>query len=358
MGDFLKKNGGNPGRAGHKMAIAAERKVEECRKLVADFVGAGDPRRIIFTLNCTDAINIALNGVIKENSHIITSILEHNSVLRPLEELKKKRNITVTKVKPNNDGYITTVAIEEVLQKNTSLIVITHASNVIGTIQPIEEIALLAKKHDILLLVDAAQTVGVIPINVEKLNIPLLAFPGHKGLLGPTGMGCLYVAEAVEVEPLRYGGSGMDSSLIFHPKEYPYHLEAGTPNTAGIAGLLEGIKYLKENFREIKVREKMLTERLFEGLKNIDGVTIYKYHRLKVGTVSITLKNLTTDELGALLDEEFNIAVRSGLHCAPYTHKWLGTFPDGTVRFSIGPFNTEEEIDTAIEAVKDISSGL
>ena len=356
LGEFLKTRGANPGRSGHRMAVATERAIDETRKLVADFIGAGDPDRIIFTLNCTDALNIAIQSILKSGDNVLTTVLEHNSVSRPLEMLKKKRNISVTKLLPLESGYIDPQEVKSKITKNTSLIVLTHASNVIGTVQPIKEIAEIARARGIPLLIDAAQTVGVIDINVEEDNITLLAFPAHKGLLGSPGVGCLYVSPSVEIEPLRHGGSGTNSALIEHPDEYPHHLEAGTPNTVGIAALGEGIKYLNQKRVDIETEIKLIC-RLIDGLRSIDDIKLHKcdYNRPIVPTVSVTVKNFSPDEVAAILDDDFGIACRAGLHCAPFTHKWLGTFSEGTVRFSIGPFNTDGDIDAVLSALKEIT---
>ncbi|MGM0568446.1 MAG: aminotransferase class V-fold PLP-dependent enzyme [Elusimicrobiota bacterium] len=354
---FLREEGANPGRSGHTMALAAERTIEKARKLICTFLGADNHRRVIFTLNCSDALNIAIHGIVKTGEHVITTALEHNSVMRPLKELELRKQIEISLVKPGLKGYVNPADIKKEIKKNTSLIILNHVSNVTGAVQPVEEVALIASARGIPLLVDAAQSAGVLDINLIEQKIPLCALPGHKGLLGPTGTGVLYASEEVEIDSFRQGGSGSDSASARQPEEYPFHLEAGTPNTAGIAALAEGVKYVSKNIDSIRKKERELTGFLLSELKKIEGVKIYgpESSEERTAVVSINHNSWSPDDLGAVLDENFNIAVRTGLHCAPGVHKNMGTFPEGALRISCGPFNTIEECEKLVRALREVS---
>jgi selenocysteine lyase/cysteine desulfurase len=269
--------------------------------------------------------------------------------------------ITLTRAAADPGGTVTPAAIAAAIRPKTRLIVVTHASNVLGTVQPIGEMAKLARVQNALLLVDAAQTAGVIPIDVQAAGIDLLAFPGHKSLLGPTGTGVLYMAPHVQLRPWREGGTGGDSSSPTQPKEYPYYLEGGTPNVLGVAGLVAGLDYVeKRGLASIHDQEIGLCDRLRSALAELPGFQVFGHDDAtrRVGTVSFRHESIPATDLGAILDQSFDIAVRPGLHCAPYIHRALGTFPDGTVRVSVGPFNTAAEIDQLIAALKEIASGL
>jgi cysteine desulfurase family protein len=349
----------NPGRAGHKMAIEAERILDDGRHRLNQFFHGTEPERFIFTLNGTDALNIAFKGVLNPGDHVITTDLEHNSVSRPLRALELAGAISVTRVAADGSGAIDPDAIGRAVTPKTRLIAVTHASNVLGTVQPIAEIGKLAREHDLLFLVDAAQTAGVLPIDVQTMHIDLLAFPGHKSLLGPTGTGALYVGPRANLRPWREGGTGGDSASETQPKEFPYYLEGGTPNVLGVAGLIAGIQYVEERGLDaIHRHEVELVERLWGRLDEIDGITVYGHrdHARRVGTVSFHSDMLPAAEVGGILDQAFDIAIRPGLHCAPYIHRALGTFPDGTVRVSTGPFNTADDIDRLAEALGQILS--
>ncbi|GAB6116477.1 aminotransferase class V-fold PLP-dependent enzyme [Thermoanaerobacter brockii subsp. lactiethylicus] len=351
------RNCGNPGRGGHKMALESGRVIFEARQEICSIFNIKDPMRVVFTSNTTEALNIALKGILKEGDHVITSSMEHNSMIRPLMALKEK-GIEVTIVKANEEGKIDPEDIKEAITKKTKMIAITHASNVTGTIMPIEEIGNIAREMNLIFLVDAAQTVGVLPIDVEKQNIDLLAFPGHKGLYGPQGTGGLYVRKSIEILPLEEGGTGSKSESMYQPDLMPDKLESGTPNTPGIAGLKEGVKFVKSvGIKNIYQQEKRLTKILIEGLKEIKGVKIYGPQKVeeRVGVVSITLKDSDVGEISYILDRDFDIATRAGLHCAPLAHSTIGTLKTGTLRFGIGYFNTEEEVEKAIKAIEIIS---
>lgn len=357
MDEFLHEWGANPGRAGHRMAVGAERIVEEIRFQIARFFGINDSRRIIFTLNCTDSLNIGIKGLLKRGDHAITTYLEHNSVSRPLESLVRKGIISVKRIDHNGEGFIDLEELSRAFTPQTKLVVVVHGSNVIGSLQPIREIGRISKEKGAIFMVDAAQTAGIIPIDVETDNIDLLAFPGHKALFGPPGTGGLYVGPRVYLEPWREGGSGVDSESELQPEELPFKLEGGTINTVGIAGLGAGITFImKEGIEKIRKHEMELTKYLLGRLSEIRKVVIYgsRDEGKRIGTISFNIEGLSPAEVGAILDESFGIACRTGLHCAPYAHKKLGTFPEGTVRFSLGYFNTREEVDFAIDGLTQI----
>ena len=354
---FARQSLANPGRAGHKMALAAERALDDCRHLLNQLFHGEGPERFIFTLNCTDGLNMAFKGVLTEDDHVITTDLEHNSVSRPLRALELAGRITLTRIKADGGGTINPDDLRKAITPRTRLIALTHASNVLGAVQPIAEVGRIARERNLLFLVDAAQTAGVVPIDVQSSFIDLLAFPGHKSLLGPTGTGALYVGPRARVGAWREGGTGGDSSSETQPREFPHFLEGGTPNVLGVAGLAAGIKYVQERgLEKIHEHEMELTERLWRRLDEIGGVQVFGHREMKkrVGTLSFRSETLLAAELGGILDQAFDIAVRPGLHCAPYIHRAIGTFPDGTVRVSPGPFNTPEDIDQLARALAEI----
>jgi cysteine desulfurase/selenocysteine lyase len=347
----------NPGRAGHRMAIASERILDDGRHRLNQIFHGKDPEHFVFTLNCTDALNIALKGTLNPGDHVVTSDLEHNSVSRPLRALELAGVISLTRIAADGGGTIDPDMIRRAIMPKTRLVALTHCSNVLGTVQPIAEIGKLVRERDLLFVVDAAQTAGVVPIDVQAMQIDLLAFPGHKSLMGPTGTGALYVGPRATLRPWREGGTGGDSSSETQPKEFPYHLEGGTPNVLGVAGLIAGIQYVEERGLDaIHRHEVELVERLWRRLDEIDGVTVFGHrdHTRRVGTISFRNEALPASELGGILDQAFDIAIRPGLHCAPYIHRAIGTFPDGTARVSPGPFNTAEEIDRLADALSEI----
>jgi cysteine desulfurase family protein len=355
---FARTSLANPGRAGHKLAIAAERELDECRHLLNQFFHGVGPERFVFTLNGTDALNMAIKGVLAEGDHVITTDLEHNSVSRPLRALELAHRITVTRVPADGGGTVDPDAVRRALTPRTRLVAVTHASNVLGTVQPVAEIGAVARENDALLLVDAAQTAGVLPIDVRAMNIDLLAFPGHKSLMGPTGTGALYVGPRAPLKPWREGGTGGDSSSETQPREFPYYLEGGTPNVLGIAGLAAGVRYVVDRgLAAIHRHETDLVERLWQKLDDLSGFEVFGHREpaRRVGTLSFRSAALPATEIGAILDGSFDIAIRPGLHCAPYVHRALDTFPDGTVRVSPGPFNTAEEIDRLAAALAELA---
>jgi len=360
---FLEKVGANPGRSGHRLSIEAGRILYQTRERVAKLFKFDDPLRIIFTLNVTEAINLALKGLLRPGDQVITSSMEHNSVMRPLRELGK-RGVEVKVVPCSPQGVLDPVDIERVIKKNTKLIVLNHGSNVIGSLLPITVVGEIARKHDILFLVDTAQTAGCYPLDIRKDNIDLLAFTGHKALYGPPGTGGLVIGERVDTQkltPLKEGGTGSHSEFEEQPEFLPDLYESGTPNTVGLSGLNAGISFLlKEGISKIYQYELSLSQKLFEGLKEIPGVTVYGENQVKdrVAVISFNIKDQLPSEVGLRLDEEYDIMCRVGLHCSPATHKTIGTFPTGTVRFSMSWFNTFEEVDQAIMAIRNIAKGV
>jgi cysteine desulfurase / selenocysteine lyase len=359
MDRFARSSLANPGRAGHKMALAAEHALDDGRHRLNRFFNGKGPERFAFTLNCTDALNMAFKGVLHAGDHVITSDLEHNSISRPLRAMELANHVTLTRLKADASGTLDPDAVRGAITPKTRMVAIGHASNVIGTVQPIAEIGRVARERDVLFLVDCAQTAGVLPIDVQALNIDLLAFPGHKGLFGPTGTGALYVAPRVKIAVWREGGTGGDSSSETQPKDFPYFLEGGTPNVLGVAGLSAGIQWVEsEGIDKIHAHEVGLVERLWGKLDEIGGLDVFGHRDMRrhVGTLSFRSEAVAASDIGGILDQAFDIAIRPGLHCAPYTHKALGTFPDGTVRVSPGPFNTEADIDRLVEALREIFS--
>lgn len=357
---FLEKVGANPGRSSHRLSIEAGRILYQARESLAELFNVDDPLRIIFTLNVTEALNLALKGLLRPGDQVITSSMEHNSVMRPLRELEK-RGVEVKVVPCSSQGVLDPVDLERAIKKNTKLIVLNHGSNVIGSLLPITVVGEMAKRHHILFLVDTAQTAGCYPLDIKKDNIDLLAFTGHKALYGPPGTGGLVIGERVDTKkliPLKVGGTGSHSEFEEQPDFLPDLYESGTPNIVGLNGLKEGVRFvLAEGVDKIHQHEKNLIIRLIEGLKEIPEVTLYggDYRKEQVAVVSFNLKDKWPSEVGMRLDEEYDIMCRVGLHCSPATHKTIGTFPRGTVRFSMSWFNTLEEVDQAIMAIRDIA---
>ncbi len=357
---FLEKVGANPGRSSHRLSIESGRILYQARESLAELFNVDDPLRIIFTLNVTEALNLALKGLLRPGDQVITSSMEHNSVMRPLRELEK-RGVEVKVVPCSSQGVLDPVDIERAIKKNTKLIVLNHGSNVIGSLTPITVVGEMAKRHHILFLVDTAQTAGCYPLDIKKDNIDLLAFTGHKALYGPPGTGGLVIGERVNTKkliPLKVGGTGSHSEFEEQPDFLPDLYESGTPNIVGLNGLKEGVRFvLAEGVDKIHQKEKNLIIRLIEGLKEIPEVTLYggDYRKEQVAVVSFNLKDKWPSEVGMRLDEEYDIMCRVGLHCSPATHKTIGTFPRGTVRFSMSWFNTLEEVDQVIMAIREIA---
>ena len=360
MVHFMEKVGANPGRSGHRLSVEAGRIVYDAREAVAELFNAPDPLRIVFGANVTEALNLALWGLLHPGDHVVTSSMEHNSVMRPLRALEKQ-GVALTVVPCSPHGFLDPMDLETALRPETKLIVLNHASNVVGSLLPVREAGEIARRHGCLLLVDAAQTAGAYPIDVQADGIDLLAFTGHKALSGPMGTGGLVIGERVAVDklkPLKRGGTGSRSEHEEQPDFLPDKCEAGTPNAVGLAGLAAGVRWVLETgVKHIREHEVRLTQELIDGLREIHGVTVYGGldAARQTGTVSFNVTGLEPSEVGLRLDEEYDIMCRVGLHCAPAAHRTIGTFPTGTVRFGLSYFNTSEEIEIALEAVRKIA---
>ncbi len=355
--EAMKTYGANPGRSGHKLALQMGRQVYKTRELLAELFNVSNPMNIIFTSNCTDSLNIVIKGFVREGDHVITTSMEHNSVLRPLHALKNK-GVEVTIIKADSMGRINPEDIKKEIKENTKLIVTTHISNLTGTIIPVEAIGKIARDNGIYYLVDAAQSAGVYDIDVEKMNIDFLAFPGHKGLLGPQGTGGLYIREGIEVEEIKQGGTGSSSHILDQPHICPDRYESGTLNGPGIVGLGAGVSYIQKiGIENIRKHEEELTRHFMEEVLKIDKVKVYGPLDISehAPVVAINIGDVDSSEISYILDEKYNIAVRPGLHCAPLAHKTIGTFEQGVVRFSFGLFNTHEDIEKSVKAIREIS---
>ncbi|ABR50855.1 cysteine desulfurase family protein [Alkaliphilus metalliredigens QYMF] len=358
--NHMKNAGANPGRSGHKLALEAGRGIFTVREQLSELFNIDNPMQIIFTANATEALNLAIKGALNKGDHVITSSMEHNSVLRPIKALEEI-GIENTIIQCDRTGYLNIEDVKRALRKNTRMIAITHASNVTGTIQSIEAIGKIARESKALFLVDAAQTAGVYEIDVKKMNIDLLAAPGHKGLMGPQGTGFLYIREEVEVRHFKEGGTGSKSEELIQPTILPDRYESGTLNTPGIVGLGAGIQFiLQEGLDKIRRHEEELTQYFIKRLKEVEMVKIYgpQDATKQAAVVSINIGEEDSSEMAYIFDQMFEIAVRSGLHCAAMAHKTIGTFEQGTIRFGMGYFNKEEEIDVVIEAIKTICEQL
>jgi len=360
MDNFYRKAGVNPGRSGYDLCLEAGEVVENTRKQLTRFFNGTDPNRLCFGYNSTDALNLALWGLLREGDHAVTTVLEHNSVLRPLYHLARDRKVEVDIVPFDGGGFVDPDEIEKRFKPNTRLVVINHASNVIGTVQPIREIGRRCRNRGIFFVLDASQSAGKIPVDLEADFLDVVCFTGHKSLLGPMGIGGLYVREGVEIRQTRAGGTGVRSAQKFHLEEYPYRLEYGTPNLPGIAGLHAGVKWIEtRGVDALHHQEMALAEKLVAGLREIPRVKLYCLDDLRdhISVLCFNVEGLEAADVGTMLDVDHNIACRTGLHCAPLVHEHLGTDKmHGAVRFGIGPFNTAEHIETAIRAVGEIAS--
>ncbi|MBM3146978.1 MAG: aminotransferase class V-fold PLP-dependent enzyme, partial [Actinobacteria bacterium] len=361
----MEEVGANPGRSGHRPAVAAARVVHGAREAVAELLGVSDPLRVVFTANATQALNLALRGLLVPGDHVVTTGMEHNSVMRPLRALEQEEGLTLTVVPCSPDGRLDPNAVEEALRRQTKLIVVNHASNVIGTVLPVREVAGIARRHGVLLLVDGAQSAGALPFSVGEMGIDLFAFTGHKSLYGPTGTGGLLIGERVDVErfrPLVWGGTGSRSGSETQPGFLPDKFEGGTLNVVGLAGLEAGVRWVIERgVEEIRARERAMTADLIAGLRGIgDGGTEVRVHGVadadrRLPTVSFTVAGMEPAEVGLRLDDEYGIAARVGLHCAPPAHRTMGTYPAGTVRLSLGAFTTQDDVAAAVAAVRALA---
>jgi cysteine desulfurase family protein len=359
---YMNEVGASPGRSGHRLANEAERLRFDAREAVAELFGLSDPTRVIFALNATAALNLVLRGILSPGAHVVTTSMEHNAVMRPLRALER-RGVRVSVVPCRNDGTVDLQDIDEHVSSETRLIVANHASNVCGTVLPVREIGARARRLGVPFLVDAAQTAGSWQIDLEADHIDKLAFTGHKGMLGPSGTGGLAISEAFDIEqlpPLMCGGTGSRSERELQPDFLPDKYEAGTPNTVGLVGLTEGVRYvLERGVSRIREHEQFLTQRLIDELVLIEAVKLFgtRDSVRQTGTASFAIAGCTPSDVALALDERFDIMCRPGLHCAPRAHQTLGTLPEGTVRFSVGPYNTEGDVDSAVAAVADLAGG-
>jgi len=367
MKEFYKSHGVNPGRSGCDMALQAEQMISDTRTMLTNFFNESltkqgikkDPDRLVFTMNATHSLNVILQGTLEAGDHVVTTHVEHNSVIRPVNHLVRDRGVQATLVKPDSEGFLDPEDIRKALQDNTKLVMVNHASNVTGVVQDIRAIGAICREAGVPFAVDTAQTAGVLPIDMAECNISFLAFTGHKALFGPTGSGGICVADDAEIKATTWGGTGVKSAHPYHLDEYPYRLEAGTLNLMGICGLHAGQEWIAgRGLANIYRHEMELLGLLQGGLEDIKGVAIHGTRRLdqRVATLSITVKGWDPSDVGTLLDVDHLIVTRTGLQCAPLIHDLMGTSPRGTVRFSFGPFNTKDEVQTTIKAVEQIAA--
>jgi len=360
MDEFYRKHGVSPGRSGFDAAIEAEEIVFETRKLLCNLFNGDDPNRLTFSYNASDTLNMLIMGLAEKGDHVVTTMLEHNSVLRPLHHLEEWGTIELTHVPFDENGFVHPDDIKKAIKPNTKMVIVNHSSNVIGTIQPLKEIGEVCKKAGVIFLVDASQSAGAVPIDVVDMQIDALAFTGHKCLMGPTGIGGSYVSKELPVKGTRFGGTGVRSAQKTHLVEYPYRLECGTLNTVGVAGIHAGVKWvLEQGMENLHKQEYALYDKLRNGVKNIDKVIAYCANNTKNQNpvLSLNIEGFDSGDVGMMLDVDYNIASRTGLQCAPLVHTGIGTDKiHGTVRLSIGPFNIEEHVDAALEAIADIAS--
>jgi len=360
MCSFYRKHGVNPGRSGFDAAKETEEVVFATRKLLTDLFNGDDPNRLTFSYNASDSLNMIIQGLAGKGDHVVTTTLEHNSVLRPLYHLQMNGIIDVTHVPFDQHGYVHPDDIRKAIRKNTKMVIVNHCSNVIGTVQPIGEFGKICREAGVLFILDSSQSAGAIPIDIKAMGIDVVVFTGHKCLMGPTGIGGSYVQENVPVKYTRFGGTGVRSAQLTHLEEFPYRLECGTLNLVGVAGLNAGLKWvLEQGIGNLHRNEMMLWDKLRKGIQSISNVITYCAESTDNHNpvVSFNIKGFDAGDVGTIMDVDYNIACRTGLQCAPKVHEGIGTDKiHGTVRLSIGPFNTEEHVDTAIRAVKEISS--
>ena len=351
----------NPGRSTFDLALEAEMMLTNAREKVCSLFGGANPNRVVFGYNATDALNLVIFGLLKKGGHVVSTKLEHNSVLRPIAHCEDDFGAESTLVGFDGRGYVDPDDIGRAIRSDTKLVVVNHGSNVIGAVQPIAEIGAVCREKGVALCVDAAQTAGVIPIDITRMQIDAVAFTGHKSLLGPMGIGGLCIGEGLEIPHTRAGGTGVDSARRRHLDELPYKFEFGTPNMMGIAGLAAGIDFIEQRggVEKVHAEEMELARILWEGLSETKGVTLYCADSLESRTpvFSFNIKGLNPDRVGTHLDVDFSVACRTGLHCAPLVHEQIGTSPKGTVRFSIGPLTVEEDVRAGVDAVRALASG-
>ena len=360
MHTFYQKHGVNPGRSGYDATLETEEVIHGTRKMLTEFFGGTDPNRLTFSYNASDSLNMIIQGLVEKGDHVVSTNLEHNSVLRPLYHLEQDGVCEVTYVPFDDKGYIHPEDIGTAVKKNTKMVIVNHGSNVLGTVQPLADIGAVCKKAGVIFAVDASQTVGALPIDIKAMQIDALAFTGHKCLMGPTGIGGSYCVEDLPVKSTKWGGTGVRSAVRFHLDEFPYRLECGTLNVVGVAGLHAGQKWIADKgIENIHQQEVALWKKLKDGIEAIDGVTTYcaEDEENRKAVLSFNIAGWEAGDVGTMLDVDYNIACRTGLQCAPLVHEQIGTTEiHGTVRLSMGPFNTEEHIDKAIEAVGDIAT--
>jgi len=360
MDTFYRKHGVNPGRSGFDASIETEEMVFETRKMLTYLFNGTDPNRLTFSYNASDSLNMVIQGLAEQGNHVITTSLEHNSVLRPLHHLEMAGMIEVDHLPFDKSGYLDPDDIKKSIKKNTKMVIINHCSNVIGTIQSIAEIGGICREAGVVMVVDASQSAGSTPIDIKAMNIDVLVFTGHKSLMGPTGIGGSYVMEHVPVRYTRFGGTGVRSAQKTHLEEFPYRLECGTLNLLGVAGLHAGVKWINEQgIENLHHKEMQLWDKLRRGIQNIENVITYCAESTENHNplLSFNINGLDSGDVGMILDVDYNIACRTGLHCAPLVHEVLGTDKiHGSVRLSLGAFNTEEHIDTAIQAISEIAA--
>ncbi|MFH1117782.1 MAG: aminotransferase class V-fold PLP-dependent enzyme [Pseudomonadota bacterium] len=349
--------GVSPGRGSYDLAAQCEQFVYGVRNRINDFFGGDGPERVIFASNSTDALNTIILGLAEPGSHVVSSRLEHNSVLRPLHHLRDKGLISLDLVPFDADGFIDPQDVAKAIKPATRFVILNHVSNVLGTVQPVAAVGRVCTEYEVPLILDVSQSAGVVPIHMRSMGVRAVAFTGHKSLLGPTGTGGLVLRDDLDVRASRFGGTGFESWTTVQPEQYPYRLEAGTPNVLGIIGLSAGLGYItRRGMENIYGHEMQLARTLRDGLASMDNVHLYCCERLDnhVAVLTCNIENLDPEDFAAILDGDFMIATRSGLHCAPLVHKALGTSPRGSVRFSLGPLNTAEDVSLALQAVQAI----
>lgn len=349
---------GNAGRGAHEASLDASRIIYETREKLSRLFGAENPKRIAYTMNATESLNIAIKGLLNPGEHVVTTMLEHNSVLRPLYELED-RGVELSIVKSNVKGTIDYEELASEIKENTKAVICTAASNLTGNVVDLKRVGEIAKEKEVLFIVDASQLAGIYPIHVQKLGIDILCFTGHKSLLGPQGTGGIYVREGVELKPLKSGGSGVRTYSKSHPEEMPTHLEAGTLNGHGIAGLGAAISYIEGiGMENIRRKEQDLMWQFYNGIKEVSGIRIYGDFSTKerCPIVSLNIGDYDSSEVSDELLTEYGISTRPGAHCAPLMHEALGTVEQGAVRFSFSHYNTEEEVETAVEAIRTLAT--
>jgi cysteine desulfurase / selenocysteine lyase len=354
--EYLSHYGASPGRSGHTLSVQVAREVFETRELIAGFFNAPASERVIFTANATQGLNMAIKGVVQPGDHVIIGSMEHNSVYRPVRHLEHRGLIDLSVALCDTQGNIDLHHLKTLFRPNTRMVIVNHGSNVLGTVQPIREIGSICREHEVLFVVDAAQTAGLFPIDLQADHIDILVFSGHKKLYGPPGIGGMVIGSDLQIEPLLHGGTGSRSESDLHPGFYPDRLEAGTPNTLGIIGLKAGIKWVQEQgLDHLRNHTITLTRMLADSLRQMDHITLHgpQNHDHALPLLSITIKEKNPADMALYLDREHGIMTRPGLHCTPLAHKTAGTFPQGTLRFSFGAFNTTEDVTRVAEAMKN-----